>query len=76
YAYFTMNEKEYFQFLNNAPGQTLSEKVKNLPEVELQLADGSIYTEKGKIETVSGQIDAATGTVQFRVAFANPNKLL
>ncbi len=76
YAYFSMNEKEYFQFLNEAPGKTLGEKIKNLPEVELQLADGSIYAEKGKIETVSGQIDAATGTVQFRVAFANPNKLL
>lgn len=76
YAYFSMNEKEYFKFLNNAPGTSLNEKIKNLPAVELQLADGSIYAEKGKIETVSGQIDAATGTVQFRVAFANPNKLL
>ena len=76
YAYFSMNEKEYFQFLNEAPGTSLGEKIKNLPEVELELADGSIYSEKGKIETVSGQIDAATGTVQFRVAFSNPNKLL
>jgi len=76
YAYFSMNEKEYFQFLNEAPGTSLGEKIKNLPEVELELADGSIYSEKGKIETVSGQIDAATGTVQFRVAFTNPNKLL
>lgn len=76
YAYFSMNEKEYFQFLNEAPGTSLGEKIKNLPQVELELADGSIYSEKGKIETVSGQIDAATGTVQFRVAFTNPNKLL
>ncbi|WCM40943.1 efflux RND transporter periplasmic adaptor subunit [Flavobacterium sp. CBA20B-1] len=76
YAYFSMNEKEYFEFLNATPGTSLSEKIKDLPEVELQLADGSIYSEKGKIETVSGQIDAATGTVQFRVAFKNPNKLL
>ncbi len=76
YAYFSMNEKEYFQFLNEAPGASLGEKIKNLPQVELELADGSIYSEKGKIETVSGQIDAATGTVQFRVAFTNPNKLL
>ena len=42
----------------------------------MQLADGSIYAEKGKIETVTGQIDPVTGTVQFRVAFPNPNKLL
>lgn len=76
YAYFSLSEKEYFQFLNNTAGTTLAEKIKKLPEVELQLADGSIYPEKGKIETISGQIDAATGTVQFRVAFTNPNKLL
>lgn len=76
YAYFSMNEKEYFEFLNSSPGTSMSEKIKNLPQVELQLADKSTYSEKGKIETVSGQIDAATGTVQFRVAFSNPNKLL
>lgn len=76
YAYFSMNEKEYFRFLNNTKGQTLTEKINNLPEVNLKLADGSIYPEKGKIETVSGQIDVLTGTVQFRALFQNPNKLL
>ncbi|HLV52161.1 MAG TPA: efflux RND transporter periplasmic adaptor subunit [Flavobacterium sp.] len=76
YAYFSMNEKEYFRFLNSTKGKTLTEKIQNLPEVQLQLADGSIYSEKGKIETVSGQIDVVTGTVQFRAAFPNPNKLL
>lgn len=76
YAYFSMNEKEYFEFLNNTPGATLNEKIKSLPEVELKLADGSIYSAKGRIETVSGQIDQATGTVQFRVGFDNANRLL
>lgn len=76
YAYFSMNEKEYFKFLNDTPGKSLSEKIKNVQEIELQLADGSIYSEKGKLETVSGQIDTATGTVQFRVAYPNPDKLL
>ena len=76
YAYFSMNEKEYFRFLNSVEGTSLDDKIKKLPEVELQLADGSIYNQKGKIETVSGQIDQATGTVQFRVAFTNPDKLL
>ena len=42
----------------------------------MQLADGSLYPQKGKIETASGQVDQATGTVQFRVAFPNPNKIL
>lgn len=76
YAYFSMNEKEYFDFLEKSPGATLAEKIKNLPMVELQLANGSIYSEKGKIEAITGQIDATTGTIQFRVSFTNPQKLL
>ena len=76
YANFSMNEKEYFKFLNDTPGQSLSEKLKNVPAIELQLADGSIYPQTGKIETASGQIDQTTGTVQFRVSFPNPNKIL
>lgn len=76
YANFAMNEKEYFKFLNDTPGQSLSDKINNIPAIELQLADGSLYPQKGKIETASGQVDQATGTVQFRVAFPNPNKIL
>ncbi|MCS3529102.1 efflux RND transporter periplasmic adaptor subunit [Chryseobacterium sp. JUb7] len=76
YAYFSMNEKEYFDFLEKSPGASLPEKIKNLPMVELQLANGSIYAEKGKIEAITGQIDATTGTIQFRVGFSNPQKLL
>lgn len=76
FAYFSMNEKEYFTFLNNAEGNSLAEKLKSLPAVELVLADGSIYSEKGRIETVTGQVSQATGTVQFRVAFKNPQRLL
>ncbi|MET3535199.1 efflux RND transporter periplasmic adaptor subunit [Chryseobacterium limigenitum] len=76
FAYFSMNEKEYFDFLEKSPGATLPEKIKNLPMVELQLANGSIYSEKGRIEAITGQIDATTGTIQFRVAFSNPQKLL
>ena len=76
YANFAMNEKEYFKFLNDTPGQSLSDKINNIPAIELQLADGSLYPQKGKMETASGQVDQATGTVQFRVAFPNPNKIL
>lgn len=76
YAYFTMNEKEYFDFLENSYGATISEKLKNLPMVELELANGSNYGEKGKIQTVTGQVDPQTGTIQFKVKFPNANKLL
>lgn len=76
YAYFSMNEKEYFDFLEKSPGATMPEKIKNLPMVELQLANGSLYPEKGRIEAITGQIDPTTGTIQFRVSFTNAQKLL
>ncbi len=76
FAYFSMNEKEYFNFLEKIEGKTLKDKLKNLPEVELKLANGATYQHKGKIETISGQINPTTGTVQVRAAFPNQEKLL
>ena len=76
FAYFSMNEKEYLNFLEKIKGATVPEKLRNLPWVNLELANGTLYSEKGKIETVSGQIDPSTGTIQFRAGFSNPEKLL
>ncbi len=76
FAYFSMNEREYLDFLENAYGATVPEKLRNMPMVELELANGSLYGEKGKIEAVTGQIDPTTGTIQFRVSFTNASKLL
>lgn len=76
YAYFSMNEKEYLDFLESAPGLTVKEKLSNIPPVELILANGQAYSEKGKIEAATGQIDPATGSIQFRATFANQNGLL
>ncbi|WP_027376998.1 efflux RND transporter periplasmic adaptor subunit [Kaistella palustris] len=76
YAYFSMNEKEYLDFLKNAKGATVPEKLRNMPQVELLLANNEVYKEKGTIKTVTGQIDPETGSIQFRVSFPNPDKLL
>lgn len=76
YAYFSMNESEYLDFLEDSYGATVPEKLRNMPMVELQLANGSTYSEKGKVEAVTGQIDEQTGTIQFRVSFPNASKLL
>lgn len=76
YAYFSMNEKEYLDFLKNSYGATVPEKLKNMPAVELLLANGEVYPEKGRVEAVTGQIDEQTGSIQFRVAFSNASKLL
>lgn len=76
FAYFSMNETEYLDFLQQTEGKTLQDKIANFPKVELQLANGQTYEQKGTIETVTGQIDPNTGTVSFRAVFDNPNMLL
>lgn len=76
YAYFSMNEKEYLNFLERTPGKTVSEKIKNIPEVTLILANGNEYPQKGKIKAVTGQIDSSTGSMRFRATFPNAEHLL
>src|SRR5690554_1952648 len=76
YVFFALNEKNYIDFLSKTEGKTREEKIKNFPLVELQLANGKTYSEKGKIETVTGQVDKTTGTVSFRAKFKNPSGIL
>ena len=76
YAFFSLNEANYLNFLENTKGENLKEKIANFPEVSLVLANGNTFAEKGKIETSSGQINQNTGTVSFRAIFNNPNQLL
>lgn len=76
YAFFSMNESDYLDFIQKAEGKTIQEKVNNFPPILLQLANGEIYSEKGKIQTVTGQINKSTGTVSFRAMFENPNQIL
>lgn len=76
YAFFSMNERDYLNFIRTTEGESISEKVKNFPPVQLELVNGEIYEHEGTIETVSGQIDPLTGTVSFRAVFPNPNRIL
>jgi membrane fusion protein (multidrug efflux system) len=76
FAYFSMNEKEYLNFLQKSEGTSLQEKIKNFPKVDLELANGTLFSEKGEIQTVTGQINKLTGTVSFRALFNNPNLLI
>lgn len=76
YAFFSMNERDYLNFIQTAEGEDINEKLANVPPVSLQLVNGMIYEEAGKIETVTGQVDPSTGTVGFRATFPNPNRIL
>ncbi|KAA2239543.1 efflux RND transporter periplasmic adaptor subunit [Chitinophaga agrisoli] len=76
YAYFSMSEPDFIAFKNNFAGNTLQEKLKAAPPVELILADDSAFEHKGKIETVEGQFNKTTGAISFRATFPNAQGIL
>jgi membrane fusion protein (multidrug efflux system) len=75
YAYFAFNEKMLLEFNKDTKG-SFADRIKQLPQVSLVLADGSLYDHKGRIQTVNGLINTATGSVNVRANFPNPNGLI
>ena len=76
YAYFSMNEREYLDFIQKAEGTDISSKIKHFPKVTLILANGSIYDQEGTIETINSQINTNTGSISFRAVFNNDARIL
>jgi len=76
HVYFALAENDFNSFNANYPGKTPDERIKNLPGVELLLADGSSYPLKGKIDMIDGQFDKNTGAITLRASFQNANGIL
>ena len=67
-VYFSLTEKDALNMTQASLGE--------FPSVQLQLADGTIYSQEGKVTKMSGVIDAATGSVQVIALFPNPDRVL
>ena len=76
YAYFSLNEKQQLRYLQATDETDIEKRIKSFPPVELILADGSVYPQKGNIETISGQVNSSTGSFSVRVTFDNQYKIL
>jgi RND family efflux transporter MFP subunit len=76
-VYFSVSEQEYLPFASRiseiVTGKRALGAKKNL---ELILADGSVYPRKGSILVADRQVDAKTGTIRFAAAFENPSGVL
>lgn len=74
YAYFSMSESQ-ISGLQEQYG-SLDEFIEKMSDVELRMAGGKMYSEKGRVSAVSGIVTAGMGTVTLRADFPNPNSLL
>jgi membrane fusion protein (multidrug efflux system) len=82
YAYFSMSERELLEMSQGVAtsgeggNKTLQERVADMPEVNLLLADNTTYDHKGTLRLASGLIDQQTGSASFRAVFPNPQEIL
>ncbi|WP_312189798.1 efflux RND transporter periplasmic adaptor subunit [Sphingobacterium sp.] len=76
HVYFSLGENDFIAFKNNTEGNTLQQKLHNLPPISLVLSDQTIYDQKGKIDMVDGQFDKNTGAITLRATFNNPEGVL
>jgi len=74
FVYSSLTEKELLSLTKKDGSQ--KSIVDSYPEVELELSDGSMYSEKGKMSTISGVINQNTGSVSIRATFPNKNHIL
>lgn len=74
YVYFSMTENQLLDLTRQ--WGSIAATLQNMPDVQLQLNDGSLYDTTGRIESISGVIDTSTGSVQLRAVFDNKGGLL
>ena len=73
-VYFSMTESVVMQYLSEH--KSLEEAVKQMPELRLQLPNGTIYEQQGRVESISGVVDERTGAVSVCARFDNPDGML
>lgn len=74
YVYFSMTESQFLGLIRQY--ESVEKAIEAMPELTLQLVDGSDYEIKGRVESASGVVDRNTGSVQLRAAFSNPSHIL
>ncbi len=75
-AYFPISEQEYLRIANRISGTVDILSTTNRVTLELVLADGQTYSQKGTIVFADRQVDPQLGTIRIVGAFPNPGNIL
>jgi membrane fusion protein (multidrug efflux system) len=70
WVYFNVSERDYLNYM------ALKKEGVKLDNIQLRLANGTIYDHPGHLETIEADFDSETGNVAFRANFPNPDFLL
>lgn len=75
-VYFTPSEQEYLNCTRRNPTPGAPDAADKGIELELVLADGSVYPQKGRIYVADRQMDQKAGAIRIAGLFPNPGNTL
>jgi RND family efflux transporter MFP subunit len=75
-VYFTVSEQEYLARKREYPTPQKFLEARSRVQLELILADGTTYPEKGKVDFANRQVDVRTGAIRLAALFPNPGNIL
>ncbi len=73
-VYIPISEQEYLRFVREAEARGNSQRKEQ--NLELILADGSVFPHKGWVFFADRQVDERTGTIKVAALFPNPGNIL
>jgi RND family efflux transporter MFP subunit len=75
-VYFTISEQEYLERKREYPTPEKFLEARARLQLELVLADGTTYGQKGKVDFADRQVDVRTGAIRVAGLFPNPGEVL
>jgi RND family efflux transporter MFP subunit len=75
-AYFTVSEQEYLDFNRRFPTEASREAERKQLQLDLILADGTTYPQKGTIYFADREVNPSTGAIRIAGLFPNPGNIL
>ena len=75
-VYFPVSERGYLDYVKENPDAAKRAAQEKQLALELVLADGSLYPNKGTFSFADRQVDVKTGTLRLQGLFPNPGNIL
>jgi membrane fusion protein (multidrug efflux system) len=76
-VYVSISEQEYLRYAGKLnQGYKNKDREDHKSDLELVLADGSLYPKKGEFFVADRQVDVKTGTIRLAARFPNPDNIL
>ena len=75
-VYFPVSERGYLDYMKENPDAAKRAAQEKQLALELVLADGSLYPNKGTFSFADRQVDVKTGTLRLQGLFPNPGNIL